>query len=159
MKTAKRILRKALYAGTDPYVAILDYRNTPTQGMESSPAHRLMNRRTKTLLPTKKTLLQPRVVLQDQTGRYHLKKTKEPPPIQELQELERPPVDMKPQPATSAPPPEVTTPEFSPNQVSKDNTTPSSGSTPEPQQRPTCARRAPAHLRLCAILETETLQY
>ena len=170
VKTAKRILWKALDAGTDPYVAILDYRNTPTQGMESSPAQRLMNRRMKTLLLTKKTLLQPRQKEQaryynreakDLTplnegdivrmkpfklgdkcwqkatvterldersytvetlsggtyrrNRYHLKKTKEPPPIQELQQLERPPVDMKPQPATSVPPPEVTTPESSPN--------------------------------------------
>ena len=60
VKTAKNLLRKALSAGTDPYIAILDYRNTPTQGMESSPAQRLMNRRTRTLLPTTKTLLQPR---------------------------------------------------------------------------------------------------
>ena len=38
VKTAKNLLRKALSAGTDPYIAILDYRNTRTQGMESSPA-------------------------------------------------------------------------------------------------------------------------
>lgn len=42
-------------------MAILDYRNTPTQGMDSSPVQRLMNRRAKTLLPTSRTLLQPRV--------------------------------------------------------------------------------------------------
>lgn len=42
-------------------MAILDYRNMPTQGMDSSPAQRLMNRRTKTLLPTTRALLQPRV--------------------------------------------------------------------------------------------------
>ena len=61
VETAKNLLlRKALSAGTDPYIAILDYRNTPTQGMESSPAHRLMNRRTRALLPTTKTLLPPR---------------------------------------------------------------------------------------------------
>ena len=60
VKTAKNLLRRALSARTDPYTAILDYRNTPTQGIESSPAQRLMNRRTRTLLPTTKTLLQPR---------------------------------------------------------------------------------------------------
>ena len=65
VKTAKRLLRKALDNGTDPYIAILDYRNTPTQGLESSPAQRLMNRRTRTLLPTTKTLLQPRLVHTD----------------------------------------------------------------------------------------------
>ena len=59
VKTAKRLLRKALEAGTDPYLAILDYRNTPTQGIGSSPAQRLMSRRTKTLLPTTNQLLQP----------------------------------------------------------------------------------------------------
>ena len=58
VKTAKNLLRKVLSARTDPYIAILDYRNTPTQGMESNPAQRLMNRRTRTLLPT--TLVQPR---------------------------------------------------------------------------------------------------
>ena len=49
VKTAKRLLRKALDSGKDPYMAILDYRSTPTQGMDSSPVQRLMNQRTKTL--------------------------------------------------------------------------------------------------------------
>ena len=65
VKTAKRLLRKATDAGTDPYLSILDHRNTPTQGMESSPAQRLMNRRTKTLLPTTREPLKPRSVVPD----------------------------------------------------------------------------------------------
>ena len=60
MKTAKRLLRKSIKAGKDPYLAILDYRNTLTQGMVSSPAQRLMSRRTKTLLPTTQYLLLPK---------------------------------------------------------------------------------------------------
>lgn len=60
VKTAKRILRKSIKAGTDPSLAILDYRNTPTQGMTSSPAQRLMSRRTKTLLPTTHSLFLPK---------------------------------------------------------------------------------------------------
>ena len=60
VKTAKRILRKLIKAGTDPNLAILDYRNTPTQGMTSSPAQWLMSRRTKTLLPTTQSLLLPK---------------------------------------------------------------------------------------------------
>ena len=60
VKTAKRILRKSIRAGTDPNLAILDYRNTPTAGMTSSPAQRLMSRRTKTLLPTTESLLLPK---------------------------------------------------------------------------------------------------
>ena len=59
VKTANNLLPKALSVGTDPYIAILDYRNTPTQGMESSAIARLTNRKI-TLLPTRKTLLQPR---------------------------------------------------------------------------------------------------
>ena len=56
---AKQILRKAKHAKSDPYLALLDYRNTPTQHVGSSPVMRLMGRRTKTLLPTKGKLLQP----------------------------------------------------------------------------------------------------
>lgn len=60
VKTAKRLLRKSIKAGTDPYLAFLDYRNTPTQAMTTSPVQRLMGRRTKTLLPTAQSLLMPR---------------------------------------------------------------------------------------------------
>ena len=34
VKTAKNLIRKAVDSRADPYIAILDYRNTPTQGME-----------------------------------------------------------------------------------------------------------------------------
>ena len=61
VKTAKSLLRKVLNSGKDPYMAILDNRNTPTQGIDSSPVQRLLNRRTKTPLPTSRALLQPRV--------------------------------------------------------------------------------------------------
>jgi len=94
VKTAKRLLRKAIDAKTDPYLAFLDYRNTPTQGMESSPAQRLMNRRTRTLLPMTKQLLQPRVVFpekdvkdlkrrQEQQARYYNRNAKDLPPLEE----------------------------------------------------------------------------
>jgi len=59
VKTARRLLRKSIKAGTDPYLAFLDYRNTPTQAMTTSPAQRLMGRRTKTILPTAQSLLMP----------------------------------------------------------------------------------------------------
>ena len=42
-------------------MVILDYLNTPTQGMDSSPVQRLMNRCTRTLLPISRTLPQPRM--------------------------------------------------------------------------------------------------
>ena len=52
VKTAKQIMVKALEAGTDPHLGFLDFRNTPTEGLGTSPAQRLFGRRTKTLLPT-----------------------------------------------------------------------------------------------------------
>ena len=57
VKTAKRIMLKALEAGTDYYLGFLDFRNTPTEGLGTSPAQRLFGRRTKTLLPTAYSLL------------------------------------------------------------------------------------------------------
>lgn len=52
---------KAKAAGQDPYLAIQDHRNTPSQGLHTSPAQRLLSRRTRTLLPTTDTLLEPEV--------------------------------------------------------------------------------------------------
>ena len=60
MKTAKRMLRKTTKTGEDQYLALLNIRNVPTQGVDSSPAQRLMGRRTRTLLPTTQFLLEPR---------------------------------------------------------------------------------------------------
>ena len=60
VKTAKCILRKSIKAATDPSLTILDYRNTPTQGMTSNPGQWLMSRRTKTLLLTTHSLLLPK---------------------------------------------------------------------------------------------------
>lgn len=46
VKSAKTIMKKAKRARTDPYLALLAYRNTPTQGLETSPVMRLMSRQT-----------------------------------------------------------------------------------------------------------------
>ena len=62
VKTAKRLIKKALHAGADPYLALLDWRNTPTEGVGSSPAQRLFGRRTKTLMPATKKLLDPQSI-------------------------------------------------------------------------------------------------
>ena len=53
VETVKQILRKAKY----PYLAILEYRNTPLEGIGKSPAQLLMGRRLKTTLPTAAPLL------------------------------------------------------------------------------------------------------
>ncbi|XP_028417982.1 uncharacterized protein K02A2.6-like [Dendronephthya gigantea] len=62
IRDAKQLMKKAKKTGSDPYLALLRYRNTPTQSLGSSPVQRLMSRRTKSLLPTTKALLRPKVV-------------------------------------------------------------------------------------------------
>ncbi|XP_022798951.1 uncharacterized protein K02A2.6-like [Stylophora pistillata] len=61
VKTAKRLVNRALFAHEDAYLSLLDLRNTPTQRMTTSPAEKILNRRTKTLLPTSQKLLQPKL--------------------------------------------------------------------------------------------------
>ena len=58
----KQLLRKAAVDKQDIQLAILNYRNTPLQSTNKSPAQLLFSRRTKTLLPTKQELLKPKVV-------------------------------------------------------------------------------------------------
>ena len=60
VKVAKRMLRKTTKSGEDQYLALLNIRNVPTQGVDSSPAQRLLGRRTRTLLPTTQSLLEPK---------------------------------------------------------------------------------------------------
>ena len=52
VKTVKNLLAKAAKAEQDPYLVLLDWRNTPTETLNSSPVQRLFGRRTKTRLPT-----------------------------------------------------------------------------------------------------------
>ena len=62
VKTCKALLKKAKADNTDPLLALLDWRNTPTEGIGTSPAQRLMGRCTRTLLPTHQNLLKPRIL-------------------------------------------------------------------------------------------------
>lgn len=48
--------------GEDPYIALLNIRNTPQEGNNYSPVQKLMGRHTKTLLPTNPRLLTPNFV-------------------------------------------------------------------------------------------------
>ena len=57
-------MKKEKKNGADAYLDLFVYRNTPTQGLDTSPAPRLMNRRTNALLPTSPALLQPKVAEQ-----------------------------------------------------------------------------------------------
>ena len=60
VKTLKLLFAKAKQSGESEYMALLDWRNTPSECMSMNPAQRLMGRRCKTLLPTAGTLLKPR---------------------------------------------------------------------------------------------------
>ena len=64
VKILKSLMIKAQEDSRDPYLALLDWRNTPTERIGSSPAQRLFGRRTKTLLPTSSRLLVPETVRQ-----------------------------------------------------------------------------------------------
>lgn len=61
VKQAKKTLRTTRESGNDFYLALLNIRNTPQEGHNSSPVQRMMNRRTKTTLPTSTSLLKPYV--------------------------------------------------------------------------------------------------
>ena len=62
VKTSKNLMKKAATTNSDFQLALLDWRNTPTEGMQSSPAQRMFGRRTRTLLPTSRELLEPQLV-------------------------------------------------------------------------------------------------
>ena len=88
MNTAKRLVKRALLAQEDTYHSLLDLRNTPTQGMTTGPAERMLNRRTKTLLPTSQKLLQPKLnhsvpkekgMIKDRQLQYYNAKAKDLP--------------------------------------------------------------------------------
>ena len=59
VKQAKRLLRKCRHRNEDPYLGLLNLRNTPTEGLNCSPNQRLFGRRTKTQIPTTAELLKP----------------------------------------------------------------------------------------------------
>jgi hypothetical protein len=81
VQTVKHLLTKAALSGRDPYIALLEYRNTPVSGMSLSPAQMLMSRRLRSKLPTTAKLLKPAVVnakplleRQQQKQKYHYDK-------------------------------------------------------------------------------------
>ena len=57
VKTAKWLIKKALADNRDPWMAILAYRNTCTEGMTTTPMERLMGRKARIQIPTKPSVL------------------------------------------------------------------------------------------------------
>ena len=85
--TVKRILKKA----DDPYVGLMEYRNTPVTGMTYSPSQLLISRTTRTKIPISKELLLPAVPInaqqqleqrQNQQKQNYDKSTKPLPPLE-----------------------------------------------------------------------------
>ena len=62
MQTLKSLLQKADSEGRDPYIAMLEYRNTPISGLRYAPAQLAMSRLLRSKLPTSRSVLQARVV-------------------------------------------------------------------------------------------------
>jgi len=62
VKIAKSLLKKCKADNTNVWLAILEWRNSPTEGVASSPAQRLMSLRTRTRLPTTSALLLPQMI-------------------------------------------------------------------------------------------------
>ena len=62
VKSAKKLLCKTAKGGNDLYLGLLAEHNISSQGIGRSPVQRLMNRRTRTLLPTTGSLLEPRTL-------------------------------------------------------------------------------------------------
>ena len=61
VQEAKLLLKKCLNENADPFLALLNHRNTP-RGNIGSPVQRLMGRRTKTLLPCLRSTLLPKLI-------------------------------------------------------------------------------------------------
>ena len=57
IKTAKSLLKKSKTSRSDIYLVLLKCRNTPSEGLQSTPAQRMFGRRTRTLIPTTSELL------------------------------------------------------------------------------------------------------
>ncbi|CAJ1049307.1 uncharacterized protein K02A2.6-like [Xyrichtys novacula] len=59
IQSIKKLLKKAEDSNGDPYISLLEYRNTPLEGVGLSPAQLFMGRRLRGKLPTATSLLTP----------------------------------------------------------------------------------------------------
>ena len=61
VKSAKNLLRKNRTG--DQFLALLNFRNTPSANTNTSPAQKFLNRRTRTLLPLSNKMLSPKICI------------------------------------------------------------------------------------------------
>lgn len=73
IKSAKAVIKKSRKAKTDPYLALLEYRNTPSQGMDNSSVVQLMSRQTRTQVPTLPRNVHDKLLInkEHQASNYH----------------------------------------------------------------------------------------
>ena len=57
VRTVKNLMRKAVASGNDPFLALLEWRNTPSESLGLSPVQIIFGRHTRTKLPTSQRLL------------------------------------------------------------------------------------------------------
>lgn len=62
VQTAKLLLKKCFKDGTNIYLALQNWRNTPRSDELGSPNSRLFSRRTRTILPIKRDQLKPKII-------------------------------------------------------------------------------------------------
>ena len=76
VKQIKNLMIKAQEANTDPYLALLELRNVPSESMATSPCQRLFSRRTRTRIPAAQNLLKPKIC-EDVTKKLSKRKEKQ----------------------------------------------------------------------------------
>ena len=69
------MMKKCHETNEDPYLGLLNQRNTPTEGMQTSPSQRLFGRRTQTLIPATSVSLKPNQY-KDQQANLEIKRQK-----------------------------------------------------------------------------------
>ena len=77
VRTVERLFMKCQAAGVSEFHALLDWRNTPSEGMDTSPTQCLRGRRCKTLLPTSRTLPTPEFSLVNDTAKLCARKQRQ----------------------------------------------------------------------------------
>ena len=93
IQTVKKLLSKALSSHQDPYLAILENRNTPVDGF-ATPAQLLMSRNLRSKIPSLPTNLKPKIInaqdfqdnrekIQQQQKGYHDKRATSLPTLEE----------------------------------------------------------------------------